>query len=108
MIDVTASEELAEQYLDIAEHGLHLISANKVAGSAAGNYYYQVKDAFHKIGRHWLYNATVGAGLPINHTVRDLRESGDDIMALSGISPAHSHGCSSNTTAACHSVNWWI
>ncbi|HAS5588711.1 TPA: bifunctional aspartate kinase/homoserine dehydrogenase II [Vibrio cholerae] len=85
VIDVTASEELAEQYLDIAEHGLHLISANKVAGSAAGNYYYQVKDAFHKIGRHWLYNATVGAGLPINHTVRDLRESGDDIMALSGI-----------------------
>ncbi|TKF86613.1 bifunctional aspartate kinase/homoserine dehydrogenase II, partial [Vibrio sp. F13] len=35
--------------------------------------------------RHWLYNATVGAGLPINHTVRDLRESGDDIIALSGI-----------------------
>lgn len=27
----------------------------------------------------------MGAGLPINHTVRDLRESGDDIVALSGI-----------------------
>ena len=32
-----------------------------------------------------MYNATVGAGLPINHTVRDLRESGDEITALSGI-----------------------
>lgn len=85
VIDVTASAELAQHYLAIAEQGWHLISANKMAGSAPGNYYYQVKDAFHKIGRHWLYNATVGAGLPINHTVRDLRESGDEIMALSGI-----------------------
>lgn len=85
LLDVTASSELAAQYSDIAEHGLHLISANKVAGSAASKEYHQVQDAFSKTGRHWLYNATVGAGLPINHTVRDLRESGDDIMSLSGI-----------------------
>ncbi len=85
VLDVTASKVLAEQYLEIAEQGLHLISANKVAGSAASEYYHAVQDAFAKINRHWLYNATVGAGLPINHTVRDLRESGDEIVALSGI-----------------------
>ncbi|MGF1697534.1 bifunctional aspartate kinase/homoserine dehydrogenase II [Vibrio lamellibrachiae] len=85
VLDVTASKALANQYLDIAAQGMHLISANKVAGSASSQYYNQVQDAFSKINRHWLYNATVGAGLPINHTVRDLRESGDDIMALSGI-----------------------
>ena len=85
VLDVTASKELAARYVDIAQQGIHLISANKVAGSADSHYYHQVQDAFVKIGRHWLYNATVGAGLPINHTVRDLRESGDDIVALSGI-----------------------
>ncbi|MGR5234983.1 bifunctional aspartate kinase/homoserine dehydrogenase II [Vibrio rotiferianus] len=85
VLDVTASKELATRYVDIAQQGIHLISANKVAGSADSQYYHQVQDAFAKIGRHWLYNATVGAGLPINHTVRDLRESGDDIVALSGI-----------------------
>ncbi|MET1280088.1 bifunctional aspartate kinase/homoserine dehydrogenase II [Vibrio navarrensis] len=85
VLDVTASAELAAKYLEIANQGLHLISANKIAGSASSEYYYQVQDAFAKIGRHWLYNATVGAGLPINHTVRDLRESGDEIVALSGI-----------------------
>ncbi len=85
VLDVTASKELASRYLEIAEQGMHLISANKVAGSASGEYYHQVQDAFAKINRHWLYNATVGAGLPINHTVRDLRESGDDIVAVSGI-----------------------
>ncbi|EDK28798.1 bifunctional aspartate kinase II/homoserine dehydrogenase II [Vibrionales bacterium SWAT-3] len=85
VLDVTASQALAEKYLQIAQQGIHLISANKVAGSASSEYYHQVQDAFAKISRHWLYNATVGAGLPINHTVRDLRESGDDIIALSGI-----------------------
>ncbi len=82
---MTASKELAQRYVDIAQQGIHLISANKVAGSADSQYYHQVQDAFAKIGRYWLYNATVGAGLPINHTVRDLRESGDEIVALSGI-----------------------
>lgn len=85
VLDVTASKALATQYLSIAEQGLHLISANKVAGSSSSSNYYQIKDAFAKISRHWFYNATVGAGLPINHTVRDLRESGDEITALSGI-----------------------
>ncbi|HCE1577908.1 TPA: bifunctional aspartate kinase/homoserine dehydrogenase II [Vibrio parahaemolyticus] len=85
VLDVTASKELAQRYVDIAQQGIHLISANKVAGSADSQYYHQVQDAFAKIGRYWLYNATVGAGLPINHTVRDLRESGDEIVALSGI-----------------------
>ncbi|MFN1621042.1 bifunctional aspartate kinase/homoserine dehydrogenase II [Vibrio rotiferianus] len=85
VLDVTASKDLAARYVEIAQQGIHLISANKVAGSAGSQYYHQVQDAFAKIGRHWLYNATVGAGLPINHTVRDLRESGDDIVALSGI-----------------------
>ncbi|PMH46268.1 bifunctional aspartate kinase/homoserine dehydrogenase II [Vibrio sp. 10N.286.49.B3] len=85
VLDVTASAALADLYPKIAEQGMHLISANKVAGSASSDYYHQVQDAFSKIGRHWFYNATVGAGLPINHTVRDLRESGDEILALSGI-----------------------
>ncbi|MEJ2764526.1 bifunctional aspartate kinase/homoserine dehydrogenase II [Photobacterium sp. MCCC 1A19761] len=85
LLDVTASAALAAKYPQIAEIGLHLISANKVAGSAPGPQYHAVQDAFAKSTRHWFYNATVGAGLPINHTVRDLLESGDEILALSGI-----------------------
>ncbi|MEA1062699.1 bifunctional aspartate kinase/homoserine dehydrogenase II [Erwinia sp. HR93] len=85
VLDVTASERLAEQYLDFASHGFHVISANKLAGASDSDRYRQIRDAFAKTGRHWLYNATVGAGLPINHTVRDLRESGDVILSISGI-----------------------
>ena len=35
VLDVTASEQLADQYLDFASHGFHVISANKLAGQAA-------------------------------------------------------------------------
>ena len=85
VLDVTASETLAAQYLDFASYGFHVIGANKVAGASTGDSYRQIRDAFAKTGRHWLYNATVGAGLPVNHTVRDLRESGDSILSISGI-----------------------
>ncbi|AFJ48881.1 bifunctional aspartate kinase/homoserine dehydrogenase II [Shimwellia blattae] len=85
VLDVTASEELADRYLDFASHGFHVISANKLAGASGSQQYRQIRDAFAKTGRHWLYNATVGAGLPVNHTVRDLRDSGDTILSLSGI-----------------------
>ncbi|MBV7262142.1 bifunctional aspartate kinase/homoserine dehydrogenase II [Photobacterium sp. WH24] len=85
VLDVTASKALSERYPEFASHGLHLISANKVAGSAKGKVYRAVVDAFEKSSRHWLYNATVGAGLPVNHTVKDLRDSGDTIIAVSGI-----------------------
>ena len=85
VLDVTASEELAGQYLDFASYGFHVISANKLAGASCSDTYRQIRDAFAKTGRHWLYNATVGAGLPVNHTVRDLRDSGDSILAISGI-----------------------
>jgi aspartokinase/homoserine dehydrogenase 2 len=85
VLDVTASNDLADQYLDFASYGFHVISANKLAGASAGSKYREIRDAFAKTGSHWLYNATVGAGLPVNYTVRDLRDSGDSILAISGI-----------------------
>ncbi|KAA8998601.1 bifunctional aspartate kinase/homoserine dehydrogenase II [Affinibrenneria salicis] len=85
VFDVTASPAIADLYLDFASYGFHVISANKLAGASGGDNYRQIRDAFAKTGRHWLYNATVGAGLPVNHAVRDLRESGDTILSISGI-----------------------
>lgn len=85
LLDVTASEQLAGCYQQFARYGFHVISANKIVGASDSQTFCQIRDAFAKSGRHWLYNATVGAGLPINHTVRDLRASGDTILSISGI-----------------------
>ncbi|MBE8372235.1 bifunctional aspartate kinase/homoserine dehydrogenase II, partial [Leptospira borgpetersenii serovar Hardjo-bovis] len=57
VLDVTASQDLADQYLDFASYGFHVISANKLAGASNSQNYRQIRDAFAKTGRHWLYNA---------------------------------------------------
>ncbi|MGB2078591.1 MAG: bifunctional aspartate kinase/homoserine dehydrogenase II [Vibrio sp.] len=85
VLDVTSSELVAAQYQLIAEQGMHLICANKIAGAGSTKNYLHLKDVFEKSDRHWLYNATVGAGLPVNYALRDLLESGDQITAISGI-----------------------
>jgi aspartokinase/homoserine dehydrogenase 1 len=36
-------------------------------------------------GTHFLYEATVGAGLPVIQTLKDLVETGDEIRSISGI-----------------------
>lgn len=85
VIDVTASHDLATDYVRIAEQGYHLISANKRAGASPTPIYKAIKSAFEKTGRYWFSNATVGGGLPINYAVRDLNASGDEIHSLSGV-----------------------
>ncbi|MBN3253008.1 bifunctional aspartate kinase/homoserine dehydrogenase II, partial [Pectobacterium brasiliense] len=72
VLDVTASESVADLYLDFASYGFHVIIANKLACASGGNNYRQIRDAFAITDRHWLYNSTVGSGLPVNFSVRDL------------------------------------
>lgn len=86
VIDITASLFLSKKYLYFAKNKFHVISANKLAvGAFSTHMYKKIKDTFIKNNCYWLYNATVGAGLPINYTIRDLCDSGDTILSISGI-----------------------
>jgi aspartokinase/homoserine dehydrogenase 1 len=44
-----------------------------------------MRDARRNAGSHYLYEATVGAGLPVIQTLRDLRETGDEIRRIEGM-----------------------
>ncbi len=48
VVDITANEELAACYEDFASYGFHVISANKIAGSASSLRYRATRDAFLK------------------------------------------------------------
>jgi aspartokinase/homoserine dehydrogenase 1 len=48
-------------------------------------YYHSLKAARRDGGSHYLYEGTVGAGLPVIQTLRDLRETGDEINSIEGI-----------------------
>ena len=85
VIDISASEAFSTLYQDFFEQGVHLISANKCAGSSSRENYNALINSQHKHGSHWLTNTTVGAGLPINHAIADLRQSGDQVNQIAGI-----------------------
>ena len=85
IIDCTASLEVANRYHDWLAAGVHVITPNKKANSGALAYYESLKSARRHSGAHYLYEATVGAGLPVIQTLRDLRETGDDIASIEGI-----------------------
>jgi aspartokinase/homoserine dehydrogenase 1 len=85
LIDCTADESVAKHYRDWLELGIHVITPNKKANSASLEYYDSLKAARRASGAHYLYEATVGAGLPVIQTLRDLRETGDEIDSVEGI-----------------------
>ena len=85
IIDCTASGEVAKHYAAWLAAGIHIVTPNKKANSADMASYRALHDARRRGGSHYLYEATVGAGLPVIQTLRDLRETGDDVTSIEGI-----------------------
>jgi bifunctional aspartokinase / homoserine dehydrogenase 1 len=85
IIDCTADQSVAMHYRDWLAAGIHVVTPNKKANSAGMEYYQSLKAARRAAGSHYLYEGTVGAGLPVIQTLRDLRETGDEINSIEGI-----------------------
>jgi bifunctional aspartokinase / homoserine dehydrogenase 1 len=85
MIDCTASTDIAMQYHGWLARGIHVVTPNKKANSGPMPYYRALQEAKRAAGTHYLYEATVGAGLPVIHTLRDLHGTGDEVMSIEGI-----------------------
>jgi len=83
IIDCSASAEVAAQYPAWLAAGIHVVTPNKQAGSAPLAQYRAVREAARH--GHWRYEATVGAGLPVISTLRDLIDTGDEVLAIDGI-----------------------
>jgi aspartokinase/homoserine dehydrogenase 1 len=84
LIDCTANPSVADLYADWLQRGIHVITPNKRAHSGPIAYYQDLK-RLSGSRAHFLYEATVGAGLPVIHTLKDLVETGDEIRSISGI-----------------------
>lgn len=84
IIDCSASGATADHYADWLARGIHVITPNKHAGSGDRARYAAIRQATEAGGR-FRYEATVGAGLPVMQTLRDLLDTGDDLIAVDGI-----------------------
>ena len=85
IIDCTSSETRAMQYVRFIENGFHVITPNKKAGAGPYDYYRNLMESVRKTGRKFLYETTVGAGLPVICTLKDLRETGDRVISVEGM-----------------------
>lgn len=85
LIDCTASEAVARRYADWLARGIHVVTPNKKASSLELAYTRSLQAARRAGGTHYLYETTVGAGLPVIQTLRDLRQTGDEVREIEGI-----------------------
>ncbi len=85
LVDVTASDEIAGYYEKIISGGIHVVTPNKKANTMSQEYYDRIKNLIKDHRLHYLYETTVGAGLPLIGTIINLKNSGDNIYKIEGI-----------------------
>ena len=84
-IDCTADEDVAFRYEDILSKYVSIVAANKIACSSEQSYYQRLKAVANERGVRFMYETTVGAGLPIIKTINDLVLSGDKILKIEAV-----------------------
>jgi aspartokinase/homoserine dehydrogenase 1 len=85
LVDCTADATVVDAYPDFVNANLHIVTPNKRANVLPWTQYEALMDLLRRRQKHFLYEANVGAGLPIMSTLRDLIASGDEIEKVEGI-----------------------
>lgn len=85
LVDCTSSDAVAAQYAQLLGAGFHVVTPNKKANTASYSYYQQLRQLAQQQRRRFLYETTVGAGLPVIDTLQGLLNAGDELLAFEGI-----------------------
>jgi aspartokinase/homoserine dehydrogenase 1 len=84
LVDCSASDEVAAHYPRWLGAGLHVVTPNKLAGSGPLERWQAIRAACAG-GARFRCEATVCAGLPVVQTLRDLLDTGDELLAVEGM-----------------------
>jgi homoserine dehydrogenase len=85
LIDATASEAVAENHARWLAQGIHVVTACKLGQGASLARWRAIRAACARHRTHYGDSATVGAGLPLLRTLRELQAGGDRIHAIAGV-----------------------
>lgn len=85
IVDCSASAQIADRYPQWLAAGIHVVTPNKQAGAGPLQRYKDIRKAAATSGARFRYEATVGAGLPVISTLRDLLDTGDVVTSIEGI-----------------------
>lgn len=84
-VDATGSAEVARFYPKLLKSGIHVVTPSKHANSFEQEFYDELLAYTVNRDTHYLFETTVGAGLPVIQTIKDLRRSGDEIIRINGV-----------------------
>ena len=79
LVDNTSSNDVAALYPEFLKYGVNVVTPNKKAFSSDLSLYERILSAGLESGARFLNEATVGAGLPIISTLKDLVATGDKV-----------------------------
>lgn len=85
VVDATASETVAGQHAQWLARGIHVVTANKLGNGADWSRAQAIRVAQEQGGARYGDNATVGAGLPLIRSIRELARGGDCIHRVEGV-----------------------
>lgn len=84
-VDNTASTTFYKNYVPLVEAGFDLVSSNKIANTISHDFYKDLRGRLKENNKQYLYETTVGAGLPLIDTIKLLHESGENITRIRGV-----------------------
>ena len=85
VVDCTSDEKIALSYIELMQLGFHVVTPNKKANTGSYDYCEGLRQTALTCHRKFLYEANVGAGLPVIGTLQNLLAAGDSLIEFSGI-----------------------
>jgi bifunctional aspartokinase / homoserine dehydrogenase 1 len=84
-VDCTANESITDSYQGILAAHISIVTPNKKAHSGAMEKYQAIMQTAAQSGVRFLYETSVGAGLPVISTLSDLLRSGDQVLKIEAV-----------------------
>jgi homoserine O-acetyltransferase len=84
LVDLTAADGMEEVYEQAFRRGIDVIGANKRPLAVPGRRLLGLREARRQHHRHFAYDTSVGASLPVIDTLRKLVQAGDRIVRIEG------------------------
>ncbi|KAI1499503.1 homoserine dehydrogenase-domain-containing protein [Biscogniauxia marginata] len=85
LVDNTSSQDVADAYPLFLSRGISIVTPNKKAFSGSYKLWQDIFTAAATSGAKVYHESSVGAGLPVISTLKDLVDTGDEVTKIEGV-----------------------
>lgn len=85
IVDNTSSQDIADAYPLFLSRGINIVTPNKKAFSGSYKLWQDIFNASAQSDARVFHESSVGAGLPVISTLKDLVDTGDEVTKIEGV-----------------------